>query len=156
MVGSVQLASTAEALGSLASDAFDPYSEAIISADVDPEVAELTRGARGSAGTCAIVAYDRAHLDLDCDARQDGLVVISELYADGWSAAVDGHDARLFPADLVLRGVPVKQGVHRITMRYETPGLAEGATVAGASALLLFLGLLLGRSRRVAHLSGGR
>jgi uncharacterized membrane protein YfhO len=49
--------------------------------------------------------YDRAHLTLECHAEQDGLAVLSELYADGWSAAVDGREARLWPVDLVLRGV---------------------------------------------------
>ena len=97
-----------------------------------------------------MVDYDRAHLDMHCIARQDGLVVLSELFADGWSAAVDGREARLFPADLLLRGVAVKQGVHRVTMRYETPGLGEGAIVAGASALLLLLGLLLSHLRATA------
>jgi hypothetical protein len=143
MVGAVQLASTSDAMRSLAADGFDPYGEAIVTADVDPAVVALTRGAEGSAGTCAIVEYDRAHLDLRCDAQREGMAVVSELYADGWSAAVDGQEARLFPVDLVLRGVPVKRGVHRITMRYETPGLSEGVVIGIASALLLLLGVLL-------------
>jgi hypothetical protein len=150
MVGSVQLASTADALRSMASDGFDPFGQAIVSADVDPAVVALTRGAPGSAGTCAIIDYGRAHLDALCHAQRDGLAVLSELYADGWSAAVDGQEARLFPADLVLRGVPVKQGIHRIQMRYETPGLTEGAVVACASVVVFLLGLLLARFRALA------
>jgi hypothetical protein len=147
MVGSVRLTSTAEAMRAMAAHAFDPYGEAIVAADVDPAVVELTRGAPGNAGTCAIVEYARAHLDMLCEAQRNGLIVLSELYADGWTAAVDGQEARIFPVDLVLRGVPVKQGVHRVTMRYATPGLAEGAMVAAASALLLLLGLLLATFR---------
>jgi hypothetical protein len=150
IVGSVRLASTADALRMLTREGFDPYGEAIFAGDVDPAVVELTRAAPGSAGTCAIVEYDRAHLDALCHAQRDGLAVLSELYADGWTAAVDGQEARLFPADLVLRGIPVKQGIHRITMRYETPGLAEGAIAVCASALLLLLGLLLARFRAQA------
>ncbi|HMI88529.1 MAG TPA: YfhO family protein [Polyangiaceae bacterium] len=150
MVGSVRLAPTADAMRAIASERFDPYGEAIVAADVDPAVVDLTRCAQGSAGMCAIVEYDRAHLDVHCNAERDGLMVLSELFADGWSAAVDGHAARIFPADLVLRGVPVEQGVHRITMRYETPGLAEGTAVAAASAVLLLLGLLLARFRASA------
>jgi hypothetical protein len=150
MVGSVRLASTADALRAMAGNRFDPYGEAVVSADVDPAIVELTRSAPGSAGECTMIEYDRASIDLLCNAQRDGLMVLSDLYADGWSAAVDGHDARLFPADLVLRGVPLNKGIHRVTMRYETPGFAEGAVVAGASALLLLLGLLLARFRATA------
>jgi hypothetical protein len=153
MVGAVRLQSTADALASIASGAFDPYGEAVVAPDDDAALAQLGAGGRGSAGTCAIAAYDRAHVDLDCAAQRDGLVVLSELFADGWSATVDGHEARLFPTDLVLRGVAVKQGTHRIAMRYETPGLAEGVTLAGASALLVLLGLLLARSRAAARVA---
>jgi hypothetical protein len=152
-VGSVRLASTAEALQSLAAEGFDPYREAIVAGDVDPAVVELTRSAPASAGTCTVIEYDRAYLDVHCIVEREGLLVLSELYADGWSAAVDGEEARLFPADLVLRGVPLKKGVHRITMRYETPGLAEGFIVAGASALLLLLGFSLARLRAMAPIA---
>ena len=150
MVGSVQLAPAGDALRSMASDGFDPFGQAIVSADVDPAVVALTRGAPGTAGTCAIIDYGRAHLDALCHAQRDGLAVLSELYAEGWTAAVDGQEARLFPVDLVLRGVPVKQGIHRIQMRYETPGLTEGAAVACASVVLFLLGLLLARFRALA------
>ena len=143
MVASVKLLPTADALQALASETFAPYDEAIVAPESAPGVRDLPARARGSAGSCAISDYDRGHVDLVCDARQDGLVVLSELYADGWSAEVDDQASPLLAVDLLLRGVAVRRGPHRITMRYETPGLGEGAMLAGASALLLLLGLLL-------------
>ncbi|HMJ55941.1 MAG TPA: hypothetical protein VK540_27915 [Polyangiaceae bacterium] len=62
MVAAVRFASTAQALGAIASEGFDPYGEAMVPADDDPAMLALTRGARGSAGRCAIMDYDRAHL----------------------------------------------------------------------------------------------
>jgi hypothetical protein len=147
MVGSVKLLPTADALGALASDAFDPYTEAIVPPESESAVRGIAAETRGSAGTCAISDYDRGHVDIVCDARQKGLVVLSELYAEGWSAAVDGREAPLLSVDLLLRGVVVDRGLHRIALRYETPGLTDGAMVAGASALLLLLGILLARLR---------
>jgi uncharacterized membrane protein YfhO len=113
----------------------------------DPGLAALVHAPAGSAGTCSISGYDRAHVDLVCQANRDGLAVLSELYADGWKATLDGQATPLWPVDLVLRGVALQAGRHRIAMRYETPGLADGLTVAGASALLLLLGLALAHSR---------
>jgi hypothetical protein len=147
ITGSLRLASTADTLAALGSDAFDPYGEALVLPDDDPALVALQSGTPGSAGICNIAGYDRAHVDLVCKAERDGLAVLSELYADGWTAALDGQPAHLVPVDLVLRGVAVTKGTHRITMSYETPGLAEGAIVGVASSLLLLLGLVLARSR---------
>ena len=157
VAGSAKVASTAGALEAIGSEGFDPHGEAIVPEGDDPALAALVNAAAGSAGTCSISGYDRAHVDLVCQARRDGLAVLSELYADGWTATLDGHETPLLAVDLVLRGVAVKAGIHRIAMRYETPLLVEGATVAGASALLLLLGLALARSRsRAPDLSSPR
>jgi uncharacterized membrane protein YfhO len=75
------------------------------------------------------------------------MVVVSELFADGWSATFDDAPARLMPVDIVLRGVAIKAGTHRIAMRYEAPGLDEGIVVAGGSLTLLLLGMVLSRAR---------
>jgi hypothetical protein len=149
IVGSVRIEDAGAALGVIASEGFDPYAEGVVAPGGDADVLALASRARGRAGDCAIAVYDRARVDLQCDAERDGLVVVSELYADGWTATLDGREARLLPADLVLRGVAVPPGLHRISMRYETPGLAEGITVAAATMLLLLLGLSLSRIRTV-------
>jgi hypothetical protein len=147
IVGAVKLLPAGDALGSMASEGFDPYNEAILAPDSAPLVGDLAAGVPGSAGTCAIADYDRGHVELECDARQDGVVVLSALYAEGWTAAVDGRETPIVAADLLLRGILVSRGPHRIRMQYETPGLVEGATAAGASVLVLLLGLLLTRLR---------
>jgi hypothetical protein len=147
MVASAKPLPTAEALGAIAADAFDPYGQAIVAPESAPAVVHLMAAAQGSAGACAITDYERGHVDVVCDARHDGLLVLSELYAEGWSVAVDAQESPLLPVNLVLRGVVVGRGLHRITMRYEAPGLVEGALLAAASGLLLLLGLLLVRSR---------
>jgi hypothetical protein len=145
--GTVRFASTVTALDTLASEEFEPYGEALILPDEDPAMVALARAAAGSAGTCSVAGYDRASVDLVCKAERDGLAVLSELYADGWTAALDGQPVQLVPVDLVLRGIAVNKGTHRIAMRYETPGLGEGVIIGVASSLLLLLGVVLARSR---------
>jgi hypothetical protein len=141
MVASAKPLPTADALDAIGSPTFDPYGEGIVAPESAPAVRDLMAAARGSAGACAITQYDRGHVDVVCDARQGGLVVLSELYAEGWSVAVDGQESPLLPVNLVLRGVAVERGLHRIAMRY--------AILAAASGLLLLLGLLWARSRAV-------
>jgi hypothetical protein len=160
VVGSVRLDPADAALRRLASDSFDPYAEAIVSARDPREVRGIASAPAGKAGDCAIAEYRRASIDLVCDARTSGLVVVSELDADGWHASVDGEERRLYTTDLVLRGIPIPAGRHRVALRYETPGLIEGSLVALLSVLSLALAWVMSfrreRSRSAALIEESR
>jgi uncharacterized membrane protein YfhO len=74
------------------------------------------------------------------------MVVLSETYAPGWRASVDGRDAPVYEAYGALRGVAAPGGRHRIEMRYRPPEVFWGAglTAAGIAGALL-MGLYLKR-----------
>ncbi|MCP4443900.1 MAG: YfhO family protein [Myxococcales bacterium] len=68
-----------------------------------------------------------------------GLVVIAEAYYPKWEATVDGTAARILPANLMFRGIPVSgPGTHRIEMTL-SPGSFWWFLPA---YLLAFVGLL--------------
>jgi hypothetical protein len=148
VVGSVRSEAPDAVLRTLASATFDPYGEAVVSAPDDRLVRDLASQAPARAGECSIVTYRRALLELECDAQTAGLVVVSELDADGWHASVDGEERPVYTTDLVLRGVSMAAGHHRVALRYETPGLFEGCALAAVATLVSLLGWL--RSRRAA------
>ncbi len=63
----------------------------------------------------------------------------------GWSFAVDGKPATPLRGEGIVQGVPVPAGEHRVAARYRPPGLAAGAVVSLACALIL-LGVAWRRS----------
>jgi hypothetical protein len=157
LVGAIREEGTARTLSLLASDAFDPYAEGLVppgsaaerdgASEIDPAVVALEKSAPGHAGACTMSSYRREYIELACEASRPALVVVSELYADGWRATLDDAPARMLAVDILLRGVAMQAGKHRIAMRYEAPGLDEGFVVAGASCSLVLLGWGLARVR---------
>jgi hypothetical protein len=139
VVGAVRSEAPDATLRTLASATFDPYLEAVVSARDDELVRDLVAEPPARVGECSVATYRRARVELECDARAAGLVVVSELDADGWRASVDGEPRPIYTTDLVLRGVPVVAGRHRVELRYDTPGLFEGSVLAFVS----FAGALL-------------
>jgi uncharacterized membrane protein YfhO len=79
------------------------------------------------------------------------MVVISEAYASGWNAYVDGHKTPVYLTDGVLRSVAVPAGDHVVELRYEPKSLSLGVWISAAAALamLAILGLALWERRRM-------
>lgn len=78
---------------------------------------------------------------------QDGasLLVVSEAYAAGWRAWIDGAEAPLVPLYGIVMGVKVPKGAHEIELRYRPGWLSVTLVLAGLSLLtailLMFWGL---------------
>jgi hypothetical protein len=82
------------------------------------------------------------HLRLEVDMSCTGMVILSEAYAPGWQASVDGSPAKIWPAYSFLRGVIAPGGHHFIDMVYRPAPVIAGAImtalgILGAAALLL-------------------
>ena len=65
-----------------------------------------------------------------------GLLVVTEQYAQGWRATVDGHDAELVKVDGDLLGVRVPPGAHTAVFTYRTPGLVPGSLLALVAVIM--------------------
>jgi Bacterial membrane protein YfhO len=70
---------------------------------------------------------------LDATLACDGMVVVSDSYAPGWTATIDSRDAKIREVDGALRGVVTPAGKHRIEMTYRPGSAVWGAmlTLAG-------------------------
>lgn len=49
----------------------------------------------------------------------NSLLVLSDVYYPGWVAYIDGEEKPLYRANYTFRAVPVLQGEHTVTLRYE-------------------------------------
>jgi hypothetical protein len=69
-----------------------------------------------------------------------GMVVVSDPYAPGWRAKVDGRETPIYEVYGMMRGIGVAAGKHRIVMEYRPWSVVLGAGFTGlgwAMALLL-------------------
>jgi hypothetical protein len=116
----------------------NPRREVVLAAS--PPIALPPGDVTGS--TARVVAYEAEQLVIEVDAVENGLLVLSEIDYPGWQARVDGQDAPILRADVVLRAVPVSKGAHRVEVSFEPRWLQIGAlisaaTLVGVAALVL-------------------
>lgn len=79
---------------------------------------------------------DRVLVHVD-PASTDRFLVLNEMYHPSWSAWVDGQPTRIYPTNLVMRGILVPAGATTVELRY-IPFIASPygvATLVGAFAL---------------------
>jgi len=76
-------------------------------------------------------------LRLETQAAAPGLLVLSETYDPGWRAYVDGDEVDLYPANHLLRAVPLPAGEHVVDLRYEPPHLKAGLAVSAFTAAIV-------------------
>jgi hypothetical protein len=105
--------------------------------------------APGRAGTCHLESYRNHRLVAECSGNEPGIVMFVEQHSRGWHATVDGKEAPIARANLVMRALALGPGSHRIVLDYRTPGLGAGLVLSGLCALVL-LGLSLLRERRTS------
>jgi uncharacterized membrane protein YfhO len=75
-------------------------------------------------------------------ATAPGLLVVSEVYAAGWVASVDGAPVPILPTDHALRGIPLPAGEHTVELFYEPPALRLGLLVSAITWAGLLLAML--------------
>lgn len=99
----------------------------------------------------ALLRYDSDGLSASVSTTSDGFLVVGDRFDAGWRAWVDGAEAPVLRANVVLRGVPVPAGDHVVELRYAPWWVAVGALVSGIALLTLIAAvMLLRRAERPA------
>lgn len=85
-------------------------------------------------------------VEAEASLAEPGLLCFSIPYSRGWTAYVDGEKAEVLQVNTMNLAVELGEGKHIIELRYETPGLGEGAAISAGG--LISLGILLFISRK--------
>lgn len=82
-------------------------------------------------------------------AKDDGNLLLSVPYDEGWNVTVNGTAAELTPAaDKGLSSLNMQRGANRIVMAYKTPGALAGLAVSLATATALVAAGLFTRHKK--------
>lgn len=101
-------------------------------------------------GRAEIVAWSPDHIALHADGP--GWLVLSEIIAPDWVAAINGRATDVFATDLTLRGVYVPWGEQVITFDYQPRRVYAGVLISLLSVAAVSVALVL--KRFVKHSSG--
>lgn len=137
IVHDVRPVARGEALPLLTDGTIDLATTALVEG-TPPEVGPAPLVTTEAGGESALVTrYEPEWLTVRTNSAAPGLLVLSEIYASGWRATVDGERAEILPTNHALRGVPLPAGEHTVELRYEPAELRVGLIVS----LLAYLGL---------------
>lgn len=124
------------ALENMDDAAFDPQSEAVVEAVPDEVLAQLELSAPAN-GTITFEEYDDNEVRLRVQTAAPALLVLTDTYALGWHAKIDGDRTSVYPADLAFRAVFVPEGEHVIEFWYSPASYRVGLAISILSALAI-------------------
>ena len=90
--------------------------------------------------------FTAQRVQLEVEAAEPSLVVLSQTYYHSWRAYVDGQPVRLLRANYAFQAMEVPAGKHHVALVYRDRAFHIGAVISGLSALLCVLGWLRARS----------
>lgn len=136
--------SEAETLPLMTSGAVDFTRTVVLNETVPPSA--LAEPAATTTSNATITAYEPDALTVQTTTSAAGILVLSEVYDDGWEATVDGQSVPLIVANHAFRAVPIPAGSHIVRVSYTPPGLVPGiailvltiATLIAAGALAIW------------------
>lgn len=96
----------------------------------------------GGRGEARVLSRTTTSMTIEAETDAPALLVVSEAWYPGWKAEVSGAPAGIVPVDRVLRGIPLPEGKHIVTMRYEpwtfTAGIVAAYAVMAATWVYAF------------------
>lgn len=95
------------------------------------------RGSDPTSESAVVTHWDPDALTIEVEAGAPGLLVLSEVYAGGWRATVDGEEVEILSTHHILRGLPVPAGSSVVELRFEPPAYRVGKIVSGFSAVAM-------------------
>jgi hypothetical protein len=136
-----------QALPLRASGAVDPYRTALIEGS-PPETAQPGDSAAESA---TVEAYEPDRITIAARAAAPGLLVVSDIYASGWRAFVDGREVPVLATDHALRGIPLPAGLHTVEVRYDPISLRIGLIVTAVTLAAMLVVMMMRGWRAVSR-----
>ncbi len=134
----------ARALARVTSGAFDFRNVVLLRTPLPPNLmrrlaaseGDSARGDVSSRGDISWIRYQPDVVSLKVATPAPAILVMSDLYAAGWKATLDGSPTPLYRANFAYRAVFVPDGAHTVEFRYAPASFRAGA-------LLSRLGLIL-------------
>ncbi|MCC6455478.1 MAG: YfhO family protein [Caldilineaceae bacterium] len=126
-----------QAVAQVAAADFDPADAAVV------EGLDAFRTTASPGDGAALLDYAPERVLIESHSAEPALLVLSDGDDPGWHATVDGAPVPIYRTNVLLRGVEVPAGRHRVEFVYRPAPWQQGLWV-GAVGLVLIAGLLVG------------
>lgn len=133
-----------EAIDIMESEDFHPGQQAVVEANPSlvtgwPKPHTLPSSSTTSTASVEYSRISNNHARVEVNLSKPGLLIVAETYYPGWRAYVDGRRQELYPTDLVLQGVFLDAGEHRVDLVF-APTAGRLSVVIATLAVPILLG----------------
>jgi len=92
-----------------------------------------------------LTKYDASKITIQVNAKENGILVLSDAWYSGWTAYVDGKKQEILKANYAFRGVAISKGNHTVVFTYEPLAfrIASYISLGTVSILIITSGMLL-------------
>ena len=95
-----------------------------------------------------VITYTPNKLEISVTCPNEGWALITDRWASGWRAKVDGHEQTVYGGDFIFRAVRVRAGENRIELYYSQRVYLGLIVLSWAMLVTVFIVLPIARSRR--------
>ncbi|MCB4790817.1 MAG: YfhO family protein [Elusimicrobia bacterium] len=81
--------------------------------------------------------YSNNRVTLDVEFRNSGVLILNDLFYTGWKAYVNGKVQEIFPVNLIMKGILLKEGKYRVNFVYDPFSYKVGLLLTLLSVALL-------------------
>jgi hypothetical protein len=134
-----------QAYAAVTSPDFEPRAVAVTH---EPAAGVGTAPSSAPAGSADISTYEDERVVVQARAARPSLLVLTDSWAPGWKAKVDGRDADVQRVDYLIRGVAVPAGSHTVELSYEPAVWTWGWVISLVTLIALAAAALIGWRRR--------
>ncbi|MFN8473082.1 MAG: hypothetical protein U0822_12915 [Anaerolineae bacterium] len=121
---------------------FDPLRGAVTSASIAATLGLPTAADPLDAASVEVSRPTPEDVTSRVDTPAPALLVLSEAYAPGWEASVNGQPSPVLPVDGLLQATPVPAGASTVEWRYRPRPVMVGFAVSGLTLVLLLAGCI--------------
>lgn len=101
-----------DALANMSRSPWNARQRAFVSGEISP------RQSQAPASPATITHYSAKRIELDVNASEEGLLVLSDRYHPAWKVTVNDEPSPLLQANYIMRGIPVPAGKSTVVLTY--------------------------------------
>ncbi len=129
---------------------FDPRNEAVIEGNLSSELDDRSSGS--SLETVHVTTYESQRVSIRSKSNSNSFLILSDTYYPGWKVLVDGEEHRIFPTNLIMRGVFLEAGEHVVEFEFRPVAFFLGLRISVMLLGILSILLLILRAKKVKAL----
>jgi hypothetical protein len=127
----------ATALGRLKNPDFDPLKSVVLEKPLPETIRAAGAAATGSTKPVEWLSRRSGDFELNVEAGDSGVLVVSQIFYPGWRAFIDEQPAKVMPANFALTAIPITAGAHRVRFEFYSPAFRIGLLISVVTLTIL-------------------